>query len=67
MVFGDCEGEGNGLFALLDACKLIGPDFACTSEDGDVEVLTIVVACSVVIVGPVTADVDLEIAAEFAA
>ena len=65
MVFGDGEGEGHVLFALLDARELVGPDFAGASEDGDVEVFTIVIASTVVVIGPVTADVNLEITAEF--
>ena len=60
------EGEGHVLLTLLNAGELVGPHFGTASEDGDVEVLTVVVAGAVVVaVGPVTTHIDLEIATEF--
>ena len=62
----DSEGEGHVLLALLNAGELVGPHFGTATEDGDVEVLAVVVAGTVVVaVGPVTAHVNFEIATEF--
>ena len=60
------EGEGHVLLTLLNTGELVGPHFGTASEDGDVEVLAVVVAGAVVVaVGPVTTHIDLEIATEF--
>ena len=54
------------MFPFLNSGELVGPDFCSATEDGDVEVFTIVVARSVVVaVGPVASDVNLEVATEF--
>ena len=68
--FGCLPGHLSGTvfreMTLLDTCKLVGPHFGAAAEDGDVEVLAVVVARAVVVaVGPITTYINLEVATEF--
>ena len=66
VVLGHGKGKWHVLLALLESSELVGPHFSTASKHGDVEVLAIVVARSVVVaVGPITTDIKFEIATEF--